>query len=113
MKGRFFIPFFFLIAFCTANTLVYAQSDTLNATDAQGWKQGKWIENSDGDDAEGCSAGTKLEEGYYKDNRKIGAWRKFWCNGKLKNELVYTFTYCNRINCSEEISINTSHDTIS
>ena len=89
MKGRYFIPFFFLMAFCTANSLVYAQSDTLNATDAQGWKQGKWIENSDGDDAEGCSAGTKLEEGFYKDNRKIGVWRKFWCNGKLKNELVY------------------------
>ena len=67
MKGRFFIPFFFLIAFCMANTFVYAQSDTLNATDAQGWKQGKWIENSDGEDSEGCTAGTKLEEGYYKD----------------------------------------------
>lgn len=89
MKGRFFIPFFFLIAFCMANTFVYAQSDTLNATDAQGWKQGKWIENSDGEDSEGCTAGTKLEEGYYKDNRKVGVWRRFWCNGKLKNELVY------------------------
>jgi antitoxin component YwqK of YwqJK toxin-antitoxin module len=89
MKGRFYVPFFFLIAFFMANPFVYAQSDTLNASDAQGWKQGKWIENSDGEDSEGCIVGTKIEEGYYKDNRKVGVWRRFWCNGKLKNELVY------------------------
>ncbi len=71
------------------NTIAIAQSDTLNITDAQGWKQGRWIELSDGEDALGCTAGTKIEEGIYKDNRKVGVWRSFWCTGKIKYELVY------------------------
>jgi antitoxin component YwqK of YwqJK toxin-antitoxin module len=87
MKSKLFS--FFLIAILSANHLAYAQSDSLNFSDTQGWKQGKWIESSDGDDVQGCAAGTKLEEGFYKDNRKVGLWRIFWCNGKLKNELVY------------------------
>jgi antitoxin component YwqK of YwqJK toxin-antitoxin module len=71
------------------NGIAIAQSDTLNNTDAQGWKQGRWIELSDGEDALGCTAGTKIEEGIYKDNRKVGVWRSFWCTGKIKYELVY------------------------
>ena len=71
------------------NGFAIAQSDTLNNTDAQGWKQGRWIELSDGEDALGCTAGTKIEEGIYKDNRKVGVWRSFWCTGKIKYELVY------------------------
>ncbi len=66
-----------------------AQNDSINKTDEQGWKQGKWVELSDGEDAQGCEAGTRLEEGYYKDNRKVGTWKKYWCSGKLKNELTY------------------------
>lgn len=87
MKDRFLIPL--VISFMLMNGFAYAQSDSLNVTDTQGWKQGKWVESSDGDDSEGCTAGTKLEEGFYKDNKKVGLWRRFWCNGKLKNELVY------------------------
>lgn len=71
------------------NNFAFAQSDTLNNTDAQGWKQGRWVELSDGEDALGCNAGTKIEEGFYKDNRKVGVWRSYWCSGKLRNELVY------------------------
>jgi antitoxin component YwqK of YwqJK toxin-antitoxin module len=74
-------------------TLIYdsafAQNDSINRTDEQGWKQGKWVEKSDGEDAEGCTAGTKIEEGNYKDNRRVGTWRRYYCTGKIKNELVY------------------------
>lgn len=89
MNRNLIYAFFIFITSLTVNQLTYAQSDSLNVTDAQGWKQGKWVELSDGDDALGCSAGTKMEEGFYKDNRKTGVWRAFWCTGKLKNELVY------------------------
>jgi len=89
MQGKFRILFLLLIAFTLVNTSVIEKSDSINYTDAQGWKQGRWIESSDGDDAEGCSAGTKIEDGFYKDNRKVGVWRRYWCSGKLKNELVY------------------------
>jgi antitoxin component YwqK of YwqJK toxin-antitoxin module len=89
MKIKYYIFLIILIALEMAHSSVMAQSDTLNVTDAQGWKQGRWIELSDGEDAEGCNAGTKIEEGIYKDNRKVGVWRRYWCSGKLKNELVY------------------------
>lgn len=77
------------MAFGLVNNFAFAQSDSLNKTDAQGWKQGRWVELSDGEDALGCNAGTKLEEGIYKDNRKVGVWRSYWCSGKIKYELVY------------------------
>lgn len=89
MNRKLFYIFSIFIAILLASTLVHAQSDSVNVTDAQGWKQGRWIESSDGEDAEGCTAGTKIEEGYYKDNRKVGMWRRYWCTGKLKNELLY------------------------
>jgi antitoxin component YwqK of YwqJK toxin-antitoxin module len=92
MKVRFLFNFFILITLVTFNRLAFAQSntnDSINVTDSQGWKQGRWIEKSDGEDSEGCSVGTKIEEGYYKDNRKAGVWKRYWCSGKLKSELVY------------------------
>jgi antitoxin component YwqK of YwqJK toxin-antitoxin module len=89
MKSKFFLHFLLLIAFVLANSISNAQNDTLNNTDAQGWKQGRWVELSDGEDALGCNAGTKIEEGLYKDNRKVGVWRSYWCSGKVKNELQY------------------------
>ena len=58
------------------NTIAIAQNDTLNNTDAQGWKQGRWIELSDGEDALGCTAGTKIEEGIYKRYYTIQAMEK-------------------------------------
>lgn len=82
-----FLALIFFISVYTSNTV--AQNDSINKTDQQGWKQGKWVELSDGEDAEGCNAGTKLEEGFYKDNRKVGTWKKYWCSGKIKNELTY------------------------
>jgi len=89
MNRKLFYTLFIFIAILLASPVVHAQSDSVNVTDAQGWKQGRWIESSDGEDAEGCTAGTKIEEGYYKDNRKVGMWRRYWCTGKLKNELLY------------------------
>lgn len=66
-----------------------AQSDSINNTDEKGWKQGRWVIKSDGVENNDCFTGVKVEEGTFKDNRKAGTWRKWWCNGKLKNELIY------------------------
>lgn len=86
-KRLFNLFFFLILTFITKAT--YAQSDTVNVTDEQGWKQGRWKEVSEGSEPEACNAGIKIEEGFYKDNRKVGVWRKWWCTGKLKNELTY------------------------
>ncbi|MCC6252428.1 MAG: hypothetical protein IT238_08210 [Bacteroidia bacterium] len=81
----------FVLFYCLTCFQIFAQSasDTANITDAQGWKQGRWVTISQENNPEGCKAGIKVEEGTYKDNRKVGTWRKWWCNGNLKNELIY------------------------
>jgi len=89
MKGKLIFKFFIFAAILFARVSLFAQNDTANVTDAQGWKQGRWIESSEDGGPEGCSAGIKIEEGSYKDNKKLGVWRSWWCSGKLKNELVY------------------------
>lgn len=55
------------------------RGDTLNAIDQKGLKQGKWaiavpeLRGEPGYD----------EEGYYKDDKKTGQWRKYNANGDL------------------------------
>lgn len=63
--------------------------DTINYVDVVGRKQGKWIlfgkhkQNS-------CFTPTqKAEEGAYKENRKIGLWMEYYCNGNLKHKVTF------------------------
>lgn len=63
--------------------------DTINYIDASGRKQGKWVlfgkhkQNS-------CFAPTqKAEEGAYKENRKVGIWMEYFCNGNTKNKVTF------------------------
>ena len=84
------IAAFLFVLFAIGN--VHAQQsgkDSVNVTDEQGWKQGRWVEYSSDGEPEGCQAGLKIEEGVYKDNRKAGVWKMYWCSGKIRNELIY------------------------
>jgi antitoxin component YwqK of YwqJK toxin-antitoxin module len=90
MKVSILLSFF--LATILGSYAAFAQvigGDSVNVTDAQGWKQGRWIEVSDGENPDGCAAGTKVQDGSYKDNRKVGVWRIYWCSGKIRNELIY------------------------
>lgn len=75
----------FLIVFALAgNAQNYEtyKGDTINYTDQQGRKQGKWIIFS--------SQQTRIiEQGFYKDNRKHGVWKKYYSNGNLQSEITY------------------------
>lgn len=66
----------------TAQTHETYKGDTINRVDVNSQKQGYWIVfNTDK---------TKIkEEGEYKDNKKIGTWKKYYDNGNLKSELIY------------------------
>lgn len=55
------------------------QGDTLNATDKNGLKQGKWV-NSVG---EIRGEPGYEEEGLYKDDKKTGLWRKYTSSGDV------------------------------
>ena len=64
-------------------------TDTINYVDVVGRKQGKWIlygkhkQNN-------CYAPTqKVEEGLYKENRKVGTWMEYFCNGNTKTKVTF------------------------
>jgi antitoxin component YwqK of YwqJK toxin-antitoxin module len=63
----------------------------INKKDSEGRKQGKWVYYGKDRPKEGYPAEGKIEEGYYKDDRKEGWWIKYHNDGvtpKLKGEYV-------------------------
>jgi len=63
--------------------------DTINFIDSNDKKQGQWIIT--GKDKKGTcyKPDQKIEEGKYNDNRKIGIWTEYFCNGNIKNILTF------------------------
>jgi antitoxin component YwqK of YwqJK toxin-antitoxin module len=84
-------PFqFFLLSLLLKAGAIFAQGgDTLNQTDASGLKQGYWVVSNTGKVIPGCAEGQKLEEGRYVNNKKIGTWKTYHCNGRVKSEMNY------------------------
>lgn len=78
-----------LLGFVHAQTFELLGTDTINKTDLTGKKQGKWIlygKHKPG----GCyAADKKAEEGKYVDNRKVGIWFEYFCNGNVKCKLTF------------------------
>jgi len=64
--------------------------DTINKTDIEGKKQGKWVLFGKHKPGSCYSADQKTEEGKYTDNRKAGTWVEFYCNGNMRNKLTFT-----------------------
>ncbi|MDX2173775.1 MAG: hypothetical protein SFY56_11690 [Bacteroidota bacterium] len=68
---------------------MHSQNDTINVTDSLGKKQGYWIVKGK-DKPNTCYAPNQIvETGFYKDGRKTGIWKEFYCNGNKKNELNF------------------------
>ncbi len=90
---------FYLIIVFVVCKLGYAQSqtfeldpttkDTINQIDQVGKKQGKWIVFGKSKPGGCYSAAQKVEEGKYKDNKKEGIWKEYYCNGNPKNKVTY------------------------
>ncbi len=65
------------------------KKDTINKIDVEGKKQGKWIVLGK-TKTESCYASTAVvEEGFYVENKKIGIWKDYYCNGNLKTKITY------------------------
>jgi antitoxin component YwqK of YwqJK toxin-antitoxin module len=90
MKKTLYL-FIILGSFAAAQSQTYelVGTDTTNKIDAAGKKQGKWIlygKHKPG----GCYQATqKVEEGKYAENRKMGVWIEYYCNGNMKNKLTF------------------------
>ena len=82
------IVFLSILIFCLSFLYTEAQSfdiyqgDTINLTDRESIKQGKWISFKKGSQI-------KLQEGYYLNGQKTGIWSSFYSNNKKKSEITY------------------------
>ncbi|MBK7311017.1 MAG: hypothetical protein IPI93_09545 [Sphingobacteriaceae bacterium] len=63
--------------------------DTINFIDQVGKKQGKWVLMGKHKPGNCFKPEQKAEEGAYKENRKVGKWNEFYCNGNKKNDLTF------------------------
>lgn len=65
-------------------------TDTINFTDNNGLKQGRWIVFYNAT-SKSDSLNQKLisEDGIYKDNKKHGLWKYYNLDGSLKNSIEY------------------------
>lgn len=89
---------------------IVENKDTINYLDVNGLKQGHWIAFEVGmssvnagvnfcpeaDTAQhrvgswqNCSGKTKIEEGFYRDDKKIGYWKRFAKDGSIKDSVEY------------------------
>ena len=69
----------------------YGQSDTINKTNKAGLRQGWWVIKAKDVShiPANCIPDSKIEEGRYKDNKKIGLWTEYYCKGNIKGEIPY------------------------
>lgn len=77
-----------LLIFCAFKSL-HSQNDTLNSIDSLGKKQGHWMVKGKDKPNTCYTSNQTIETGFYKDGRKTGIWKEYFCNGNLKNELVF------------------------
>lgn len=64
-------------------------TDTINKVDATGKKQGKWVLYGKHKPGSCYAPDKKVENGSYQDNRKVGIWFEYFCNGNVKAKLTF------------------------
>jgi len=92
MKKFLLVVIFLVYQISQAQSQSYelaSNKDTINMVDAAGKKQGKWILRGRHKPGSCYQPDQKAEEGKYADNRKVGKWIEYYCNGNMKNQLVF------------------------
>jgi antitoxin component YwqK of YwqJK toxin-antitoxin module len=91
MKKTYLIFVFLIYQMSQAQSQSYELNgkDTINLIDALGKKQGKWILRGKHKPGSCYAAEQKAEEGKYTENKKIGKWVEYYCNGNMKNQLTF------------------------
>jgi len=94
MKKTYFILIFLVYQISQGQSQSYelggaTGKDTINLIDALGKKQGKWILRGRHKPGSCFATDQKAEEGKYADNRKVGKWFEYYCNGNMKNQLTF------------------------
>jgi antitoxin component YwqK of YwqJK toxin-antitoxin module len=68
---------------------VTKMADTINKTDINNYKVGKWVLKGMHKTGSGYSPQQIIETGNYVNNRKDGVWIEYYKNGKMRNKLTY------------------------
>jgi len=89
MKKFILVVLFITCKIGLAQSFEIINNDTLNYTDAAGLKQKHWVFYGKMKKLPGYNEDSKVEEGNYLDNKKIGLWKNYFATGNLKNELTY------------------------
>ena len=83
----------FFILLLLSSTISFAQSgtDSINVTDAEGKRQGKWVVTNKllKPPLPGYADDQKVEEGRYADGKKIGIWTAYYPNNVMKNRITF------------------------
>lgn len=80
---------FFLVSRGQSFEIETIKRDTINLTDVQNKKQGKWLIRGIHKPGSCYTSNQKIEEGLYKDNKKIGVWVQYYCNANIKNKITF------------------------
>ena len=60
-----------------------------NQTNANGRRDGHWVIKASDAGKSGYAADAVYEEGDYANGRKVGLWKTYYSNGKLKSEITF------------------------
>ncbi len=65
------------------------KNDTLNFTDQEGKRQGKWIITNNLLNKPEYKPNQKVEEGRYVESKKVGKWLEYFPNNNIKSKITY------------------------
>lgn len=89
MKFVFTILLMATFLFSKSQSFEMVMLDTINMTNADGKKQGKWVITGRNKPGTCYGSNQKIEEGLYKDNKRIGVWTEYHCNSNIKAKMNY------------------------
>jgi len=89
MRKVVLILLFITCKIALAQSFELSGKDTINVTDANGKKQGKWVIKNATLHKPCYTDDQVVEEGKYTDSKKTGAWREYYCNSNIKSVITY------------------------
>lgn len=89
MKKIALLVFIIITKVTLSQTFELLNNDTINLTDVNGKRQGKWIVTNKLLNKPCYTPEQKVEEGVYADGRKTGVWTEYYCNNNIKSKITY------------------------
>ncbi len=89
MKKIIFIAVVLLLKMNLAHATFLQKKDSINFTDANDKRQGKWVIYNATAHRPNYTDDQKVEEGIYMDGKRIGIWKEYYPNGNLKSKITY------------------------